>query len=109
MKPIFRPLAATALLVLIAATPVAAKKQQQPQDIDFGAVTCKEFIAEIAASDEESAGIILMWLDGYLSGVSGDTKLSWKNLESFSTTLMEGCAQKPGRKVLEVAKEVGIN
>ncbi len=109
MKPIFRHLAATCLLVLMAAVPVSAKKQQQPADIDFGAVTCKEFIGEIATSDEESAGIILIWLDGYLSGVSGDTKLSWKNLESFTTALMEGCAQKPARKVLDVAKDVGIN
>lgn len=94
---------------LCAAAPAMAKKQQQPQNIDFGAVTCKEFIAEIAAGDEESAGIILMWIDGYLSGVSGDSVLNWKGLENFSAALMDACAKKPGKKVLDVAKEVGIN
>ena len=97
------------VLCLAAATPALAKKQQQPQNIDFGAVTCKDFVAEIAAGDEESAGIILMWIDGYLSGVSGDAVLNWKNLESFSGSLMEACAKKPGKKVLDVAKDIGIN
>ena len=96
-------------LSLAAAAPALAKKQQQPQNIDFGAVTSKEFIAEIAAGDEESAGIILMWIDGYLSGVSGDAVLNWKTLEAFSGSLMEACAKKPGKKVLDVAKDIGIN
>lgn len=109
MKPLARCLACACILVLAAATPVLAKKQQQPQNINFGAITCKDFVMEIADSDEESAGIILMWVDGYLSGVSGDTTLNWKNLESFSSALMEACATKPGQKVLEVAKQVGIN
>lgn len=109
MHAFHRWLACAGILVLAAATPVLAKKQQQPQNIDFGAITCKEFVMEIADSDEESAGIILMWLDGYLSGVSGDTVLNWKNLEGFSGSLMEACAKKPGKKVLDVAKEVGIN
>ncbi|MHC1791277.1 HdeA/HdeB family chaperone [Solidesulfovibrio sp.] len=109
MTALVRCLVCTAVLLLAAAGPALAKKQQQPQDIDFGAITCKEFVLEIADADEESAGIILMWLDGYLSGVSGDTKLNWKNLEGFSGALLDVCAKKPGKKVLDVAKEVGIN
>jgi hypothetical protein len=35
-----------------------------------------------------------MWIDGYLSGVSGDTTLSWKNLEKFSTDLVAYCAKQ---------------
>ena len=65
--------------------------------------------AEIAEADNESAGLILLWLDGYLSGVSGDTTLKWKPLERFSEALMGACAKKPNSKVLDVAKEVGIN
>jgi len=109
MASLFRCLVCTAILLLAAIGPALAKKQQQPQNIDFGAISCKEFILEIADADEESAGIILMWLDGYLSGVSGDTTLHWKNLESFSGALMDACAKKPGKKVLDVAREVGIN
>jgi len=104
-----RLLACACLLVCTAASPALAKKQQQPQNINFGAVTCKEFILEMADADEETAGIVLMWLDGYLSGVSGDTTLNWSNLESFTGTLMDACAKTPGKKVLDVAKAVGIN
>ena len=102
-------LASCLLLVLIAAAPATAKKQEQSDDINFGSVTCKEFILEIAEADNESAGLILLWLDGYLSGVSGDTTLKWKPLERFSEALMGACAKKPNSKVLDVAKEVGIN
>jgi len=35
--------------------------------------------------------------------------LNWKNLEAFSGSLMEACAKKPGKKVLDVAKDIGIN
>lgn len=109
MSCLLRSLVCATVLVLAVAGPALAKKQQQPQNIDFGAITCKDFVMEIADADEESAGIILMWLDGYLSGVSGDTTLNWKTLENFSGALMDACAKKPGKKVLDVAKEVGIN
>jgi acid stress chaperone HdeB len=109
MPALLRSLVCAAILLLAATGPALAKKQQQPQNIDFGAISCKDFVLEIADADEESAGIILMWLDGYLSGVSGDTTLNWKTLESFSGALMDACAKKPGKKVLDVAKDVGIN
>jgi acid stress chaperone HdeB len=109
MKRLSRCLLSCLVLVLATAAPALAKKNQQPGNIDFGAVTCKEFVREIAGADDESAGMILLWLDGYLSGVSGDTTLKWEPLEKFSEALMSTCAQKPGAKVLDVAKQVGIN
>jgi len=109
MKSLACRLLCACLLIAAMAVPALAKKSQQPQNINFGAITCKEFVEEIAGTDEDAAGIILMWLDGYLSGVSGDTTLNWKTLESFSGALVEACAKKPGKKVLDVAKEVGIN
>jgi len=108
MRPLSCCLASCLLLLLLTAMPALAKKQQ-PENIDFGALTCKEFIQEMSQTDAESAGVVLMWLDGYLSGVSGDTKLNWKSLESFSGALMESCAKTPGKKVLDVAKAAGIN
>lgn len=107
MKSIIRYLLASSLLVMFFALPALAKKQQT-QNIEFGAITCEEFIQDVATSDEDSIAIIFMWLDGYLSGVSGDTRLNWNNLEGFSTKLMNGCAQKPKSKVLDIAKTVGI-
>jgi acid stress chaperone HdeB len=54
-------------------------------------------------------GVVFMWIDGYLSGVSGDKVLSWKNLEKFSIDLVAYCASKPDEKVLDAAEEVGIS
>jgi len=109
MNRFSRCLLSCLVLVLATAAPALAKKQQQSENIDFGAITCKEFVLEIAEADSESAGMILLWLDGYLSGVSGDTTLKWKPLEKFSEALMDTCAKKPGSKVLDVARQVGIN
>lgn len=92
---------------LLIATPAAAKKNTQ--NIDFGAIICNEFLQEIANGSAEDAGAVLMWIDGYLSGVSGDTKLNWKNLEKFSTDLVAYCGKKPDAKVLEAAEAVGIS
>ena len=96
---------ATGLLV---SGPVAAKKAQM-QNIDFGSITCGAFLKELSTGTADDAGIVLMWIDGYLSGVSGDTELSWKNLETFSQELVEYCGKNTDTKVLEAAKAVGIN
>ncbi len=108
MRSVIHRVLAAGLLVLFTSLPALAK-QQKAKNIDFGAIACEEFIQEVATSDEDTIAIVFMWLDGYLSGVSGDTRLNWSNLEGFSTRLMNGCAKKPKAKVLDVAKAVGIN
>ena len=95
---------ATGLLV---SGPVAAKKAQM-QNIDFGSITCGAFLKELSTGTADDAGIVLMWIDGYLSGVSGDTELDWGNLEKFSKDLVEYCGNNSNTKVLEAAKKVGI-
>jgi len=98
-------LAATAL----AASPTQAAKQAQMNNINFGAITCGEFLQELSSSSAEDAGVVLMWIDGYLSGVSQDTTLDWKNLEKFSTDLVAYCGNQPNTKVLDAAEAVGIS
>ena len=93
---------------LLVSGPVAAKKAQI-QNIDFGSITCGAFLKEMSTGNADDAGVVLMWIDGYLSGVSGDTELNWKNLETFSQELVEYCGKNTDTKVLEAAKAVGIN
>ncbi len=92
---------------LLISMPVLAKKAGV-QNINFGEITCGEFMKEIAAGSAEDAGVVLMWIDGYLSGVSGDTVLKWNDLEKFSTNLVAYSGKKPGEKVLDAAEAVGI-
>ncbi|MBL8254228.1 MAG: hypothetical protein JNJ76_11570, partial [Candidatus Competibacter sp.] len=77
---------------LLVSGPVAAKKAQI-QNIDFGSITCGAFLKELSTGTADDAGVVLMWIDGYLSGVSGDTELNWKNLETFSQELVEYCGK----------------
>jgi len=96
------------VLMCLMAVPVAAKKNAQPQNIDFGSYTCKEFLEEVAGADAESTGFILMWLDGYLSGVSGDNVLNWKNMDAFTDKFLNYCTANPKANMLAAAKKVGI-
>jgi len=93
---------------LLVSGPAIAKKAQM-QNIDLGTITCGSFLKELSTSTADDAGVILMWIDGYLSGVSGDTELNWKNLETFSQELVEYCGKNADTKVLEAAKAVGID
>ncbi|NDY57321.1 hypothetical protein G3N56_11265 [Desulfovibrio sulfodismutans] len=106
MKKIVGLCAVIGLLFAFSTTAMAKGKNQG--NIEFGELSCQEFLQGVAKGDEASVGMILMWLDGYLSGVSGDTELNWEGFESFSTALAETCAKSPKKKVLDVAKAVGI-
>lgn len=96
------------IVLLFAFSTTAMAKGKKADNIQFGTLTCQDFMDGVAQSDETSVGLILMWLDGYLSGVSGDTELKWDGFESFSTALAETCATSPKKKVLDVARSVGL-
>lgn len=110
MKRSFAVAALCLAVSLLVSGPATAKKAQM-QNIDFGTITCGAFLKDVSTSNDDGTGIgmILMWIDGYLSGVSGDTELNWKNLETFSQELVEYCGKNTDTKVLEAAKAVGIN
>ncbi|MEO5362716.1 MAG: HdeA family protein [Magnetococcus sp. DMHC-8] len=92
---------------LLLAAPAQARKQSQSQ-INFGTYTCGAFLADAAQGSEEDIGIVLMWLDGYLSGVSGDTVWKQKDFEEFSERLANYCATHGNAKLLEAARKKGI-
>ncbi|MBF0261766.1 MAG: hypothetical protein HQL97_08045 [Magnetococcales bacterium] len=94
---------------LFAMNPVHAKKQSQDSgNIDFGSYTCGQFLKEAAEGDEEDIGVVLMWIDGYLSGVSGDTVWKPSDFTHFSERLANYCASHQNVKLLDAAKSKGI-
>lgn len=95
-------------LALFAAAPAFAGKKNQDKPIDMGAYTCEKFLKEAAEADAESVGMILMWIDGYLSGVSGDTELDFKEFGIFSENLAKYCSTHGEANLLEAAKKKGI-
>ncbi len=81
---------------------------EQQNDIDFANLTCEQFIDGLQEMDDESAGYVMMWLDGYLSGITNDTLLHWEGLEEFGTKLAGFCQKNPHSGLLDSAKAVGI-
>lgn len=105
-----RPLTMSLILasmILLFAVPASAKKQSM-QNIEFSSITCGEFVADIQNASEGDLAVVFMWLDGYLSGVSGDTTLNWDNLSAFTENLVAFCADNSGTTVLNAAKKVGL-
>jgi acid stress chaperone HdeB len=73
---------------------------------DVGDLRCRDMI-ELAHDDEDAFATIVIWLDGYLSGITGDTTFDVRFLERFTEQLILRCNDKPRRRVIEVAREVG--
>ncbi len=78
------------------------------EDIEFSTLNCQQFVTALGQMDEESAGYVLMWIDGYLSGVTGDTLLHWDGLETFGVDLVDFCQRNPHSGLLDAAKAKGI-
>ena len=86
-------------LAVVAVPPVEA------QSLDVNQLLCRELLAQ----DEDTIAIMLLWMDGYLSGVTGDTRFNPGYLETFAERVGEACAKSPNTSVLDVAKIVGID
>ena len=101
-------IALVAIVASLLASPVDAKKQQANAPIDFSAIRCGEFLQDIANGSEDDAAAVFLWLDGYLSGVSGDTVLRFDSLEQFGLNLVEHCSENGRDRLIDAAREVGI-
>ncbi len=89
---------------LVCSPAAFAAKKGGEVTIDMKASTCKD----IDELDEESAPFFLIWIDGYLSGVSGDTTFSTKEFKRFVDELGKFCTKNPDTGLLDAAKKVGI-
>jgi len=101
-------IAAIAIAACLADPALAAKKARASQDVDFSKITCKQFLQEVANSSAEEAGMIMIWLDGYLSGVTGDAVMRADGMEAFGVNLGEHCARRGNDRLLDAARQVGI-
>jgi acid stress chaperone HdeB len=93
-----------ALIALAAALFLPAA---QAATVDLGKLTCNELL-ETAGEDEDAASYIIIWIDGYLAGVTGDTRFNDVGVGQFTEKLVNACGRSPDAKVLDIAKSVGI-
>lgn len=104
MKTLCQTAATVGAALLLLAQPAAAS-----DNIDFGSATCREFVEVVQTSSQEDVAGMFLWLDGYLSGVSGDTVLDWRVFESFVENLSGYCAANGKENLLKAARKVGVN
>jgi acid stress chaperone HdeB len=83
---------------------LAAAFSAQADSFNVNELTCGELLS---LSDEEM-GLIIFWIDGYLSGVTGDTQFNDEMLSSFAERMGAACAKSPDSRVLDTARIVGI-
>jgi acid stress chaperone HdeB len=72
---------------------------------DMKNLTCEEMLK----MDDETRGILIFWMDGYLSGITDDTTFDLELLQKFAEKIGAACAKSPTSKVLETAKIVGTS
>lgn len=104
IKP-FAPLMLTALLSIGAASPALAAEETT---LDLGDTTCGEFSDILQENDNATNTMLMMWIDGYLSGVSGDTVLNWQGLTELTSALSSYCTTHPQSNLLQAARKLGI-
>jgi acid stress chaperone HdeB len=90
--------------IFLGAALLSAAFAVQAESFDVKELTCEELLS----ASEEEMGIMLFWIDGYLSGVTGDTRFDDEMLSSFAEKMGGACAKSPEAKVLDTAKIVGI-
>lgn len=79
----------------------------QAETIDVAKLKCSD-LNQMSSDDEDSASTMMIWLDGYLSGVTGDTSLNDEALGNFTEKLIGACSRSPNAAILDTAKSVGI-
>ncbi len=75
-------------------------------NIDVGSLTCTDFGKMLDSKSSTTA--LMFWLDGYLSGVSGDTTLRSSVIGTFTENLTDVCAKAPYANLLTMAKQIGL-
>ncbi|MGF1577618.1 MAG: HdeA/HdeB family chaperone [Cyanophyceae cyanobacterium] len=83
---------------LIGTSPVKA------ESFDMNEFTC----AELIELDTETSVLMIFWLDGYLSGISGDTVVDSEYIGGLAEAMILECDADPDAFVLDVVEEVGL-
>ena len=70
--------------------------QSHAEEQDMAKITCKEFL-----EDKKNMPMMIMWIDGYMSGKSDNTTMSDEWVEKLGKHLGEFCGKNPGKTIME--------
>ncbi|WP_051261260.1 HdeA/HdeB family chaperone [Desulfovibrio inopinatus] len=90
----------SALLCLVfLSSPSYAKKGQ---GVDMGEYTCGDLMKE----RPEDVGLVLMWVDGYISNETGDLTLDEEWIMELAQNIGEACAGQPDVYLIDVVEKI---
>lgn len=87
---------------MLVAVTLLAPLPLKAQQLDLSTVTCKDFIA----SDKETIGFILMWLEGYYSEQDAKPIVDFDKLKGNGSRLGEYCGKNPSHSLITAADDV---
>lgn len=90
------------LISVIILSPCAHAKKEINQQVDMAKYTCGDLLSE----KQDDAGIILIWLDGYLSGKTDDTTIDMKFLGEMAEAVGSACRDNPNGRVLKILQDL---
>ncbi|MCX5895947.1 MAG: HdeA/HdeB family chaperone [Proteobacteria bacterium] len=76
-------------------------KQATTQSVDVAKCTCNDLLNE---KDEKVIAAGLVWVDGYLSGKTGDTRIDFNSLKRLSDRIETYCKNNPTMPILDAVK-----
>ena len=84
-------------LAMLGGAPVVAQAAQQ----DVAKISCKDFL-----NDKDHISLMVMWIDGYMSGKSDNTTISDEWMEKLGTHLGTYCAKNPSKTIMDAIQAV---
>lgn len=92
------------ILALVLAIPLSADaaKKKVKEQVDMNKYTCGDLLSE----DEDEIGAVLIWVDGYLSGKTGDTTIDMDFLSKLGEAVGQACSQNKKAKLLDVVRKL---
>jgi hypothetical protein len=89
-------------LSLVLSFPLLASAKKKSITFDMSRYTC----GELLQAKDEDMGMLLVWIDGYLSGRTGDTRVDMNFLNELALEVGKACAQDGTRKLLDLVDEL---
>jgi acid stress chaperone HdeB len=77
---------------------------QQHGTIDMATVTCSDMLNE---KDQQTVAAVLVWVDGYLSGKTNDTRVDVNQLKNLAQQLEIYCRANPSSTIMHAVKQKG--
>lgn len=91
-------LAAIAAAMLFTAPTMASAEEP----VDMSKLSCKEFLS----ADQSKIGMMLMWIDGYMSGKSDNTMMDNAWMEKLGTHMGKYCASNPQKTIMDAIENM---